>query len=294
MALPADRDALRHADTRYGPQGRQDGREASEPPRLPGRAARPGGRDRSCADARPGLRDRRRRAARSARVPRPHELASDRDRQRRGEVGQQSRFGAVDARSSTPSRNSEASTRSSCFASSSPSRRRSGNGASGSSPFIVAVMGGEEILTATVKQLADRVRPAFNPAAATLGPSFPSGHSATAAAFYATAALLLGRWRGRPARAVLAGLAVGNRRRGRREPRAARRALAVGRDRRPGARLGLVRIVRNRLRRPDPPLRRRRAETAARVADAHEAVEGGSDGRARKPMVSARAPDISN
>ena len=76
-------------------------------------------------------------------------------------------------------------------------------------PFIVAVMGGEEILTLTVKQLADRVRPTFNPAAATLGPSFPSGHSATAAAFYATAAFLLGRYRARPARAVLAGLAVG-------------------------------------------------------------------------------------
>jgi undecaprenyl-diphosphatase len=75
--------------------------------------------------------------------------------------------------------------------------------------FIVAVVGGEEILTLTVKQLIDRVRPTFNPAAASLGPSFPSGHSATAAAFYATAALLLGRWRGRPARALLAGLAVG-------------------------------------------------------------------------------------
>jgi membrane-associated phospholipid phosphatase len=76
-------------------------------------------------------------------------------------------------------------------------------------PFIVAVIGGEEILTTTVKHLADRVRPTFNPAAATLGPSFPSGHSATAAAFYAAAALLLGRWRSRPTRAVLAGLAVG-------------------------------------------------------------------------------------
>lgn len=76
-------------------------------------------------------------------------------------------------------------------------------------PFILAVVGGEEVLTLTVKQVTDRVRPAFNPAAATLGPSFPSGHSATAAAFYATAALLLGRWRGRPARAVLAGVAAG-------------------------------------------------------------------------------------
>jgi membrane-associated phospholipid phosphatase len=76
-------------------------------------------------------------------------------------------------------------------------------------PFIVSVIGGEEVLTTTVKQLADRVRPAFNPVAATLGPSFPSGHSATAAAFYAAAALLLGRYRSRPARAVLTGLAVG-------------------------------------------------------------------------------------
>jgi undecaprenyl-diphosphatase len=76
-------------------------------------------------------------------------------------------------------------------------------------PFIIAVMVGEELLTSTVKHLADRVRPTFNPAAASLGPSFPSGHSATAAAFYAMAALLLGRWRGRRTRAVLAGLAVG-------------------------------------------------------------------------------------
>ena len=75
--------------------------------------------------------------------------------------------------------------------------------------FIVSVMGGEEILTLSVKHLADRVRPTFNPAAATLGPSFPSGHSATAAAFYATAALLIGRWRPRSTRAVLTGLAAG-------------------------------------------------------------------------------------
>ena len=74
--------------------------------------------------------------------------------------------------------------------------------------FVVAVVGGEELLTTTVKQLVDRTRPAFNPAAATLGPSFPSGHSATAAAFWAAAALLLGRWRNRRARAVLAGLAA--------------------------------------------------------------------------------------
>jgi undecaprenyl-diphosphatase len=75
--------------------------------------------------------------------------------------------------------------------------------------FVVAAVGGEEIVTTAVKHLVDRTRPTFNPAAATLGPSFPSGHSATAAVFYATAALLLGRVRPRAVRAVLAGLAAG-------------------------------------------------------------------------------------
>ena len=36
------------------------------------------------------------------------------------------------------------------------------------------------------------------------------------------------------------------------------------------------------------------AETAARFGDATEAVEGGSDSPARRPMVSARSPDASN
>jgi membrane-associated phospholipid phosphatase len=76
-------------------------------------------------------------------------------------------------------------------------------------PFILAVMGGEETLMLTVKGLVDRLRPTFNPIAATLGPSFPSGHSSTAAAFYATAALLLGRGRARPVRALLTGFAIG-------------------------------------------------------------------------------------
>src|SRR6266496_179879 len=148
-------------------------------------------------------------------------------------------------------------------------------------PFILAVMGGEELLTATVKQLADRVRPTFNPAAATLGPSFPSGHSATAAAFYAAAAFLIGRRRRRPTRAVLAGLAAGI-------------AVAVASTRvlldvhwlsdvTAGLALGWGwfavcgiafggRILRFGA----------AAETAARVADA-----------ARRPAVSARSPDVS-
>jgi membrane-associated phospholipid phosphatase len=52
------------------------------------------------------------------------------------------------------------------------------------------------------------VRPTLNPLAATLGPSFPSGHSATSAAFYAGVALLVARRRARIWRSILAGVAV--------------------------------------------------------------------------------------
>jgi undecaprenyl-diphosphatase len=77
-------------------------------------------------------------------------------------------------------------------------------------PFIIVVLGGEEVLTISIKGLANRTRPSFDPAAVSgLGPSFPSGHSATAAAFYAGAALLISRRRGPAARALLTGLAVG-------------------------------------------------------------------------------------
>jgi membrane-associated phospholipid phosphatase len=75
--------------------------------------------------------------------------------------------------------------------------------------YLALVILGQNILTRTIKELADRVRPDLNPIADTLGPSFPSGHSATAAAFYAAAALVLGRGRPRRTRAMLAGGAVG-------------------------------------------------------------------------------------
>jgi membrane-associated phospholipid phosphatase len=76
-------------------------------------------------------------------------------------------------------------------------------------PFLVTVLTGMELLSVGVKDLVGRVRPALDPAAAGLGPSFPSGHSATSAAFYAAAALTFGRTlKGRP-RHILIGLAVG-------------------------------------------------------------------------------------
>jgi membrane-associated phospholipid phosphatase len=74
--------------------------------------------------------------------------------------------------------------------------------------FLLTVVLGEVVLVNTIKGALDRVRPAFDPAAASLGPSFPSGHSATAAATYAAVALVLARRRSPRTRAALAGGAV--------------------------------------------------------------------------------------
>ena len=74
--------------------------------------------------------------------------------------------------------------------------------------FLATVVVGEILVVNTVKELLDRVRPEFNPIAETLGPSFPSGHSGLAAAFYAAAALVLARRRSPRTRALLAGGAV--------------------------------------------------------------------------------------
>ena len=59
--------------------------------------------------------------------------------------------------------------------------------------FVLTVLAGMEVSMLVVKDLVGRLRPTLNPAAASLGPSFPSGHSATAAAFYAAAALVIAR-----------------------------------------------------------------------------------------------------
>jgi undecaprenyl-diphosphatase len=74
--------------------------------------------------------------------------------------------------------------------------------------FLVTVVIGEIVLVNTIKELLDRVRPTFNPIAEALGPSFPSGHSASAAAFWAAVALVLARRRSARTRALLAGGAV--------------------------------------------------------------------------------------
>ena len=76
-------------------------------------------------------------------------------------------------------------------------------------PFLLVVVAGNGVITTTIKHLADRVRPSFNPVADTLGPSFPSGHSSWSAAFFAAAALVLARHAPRRTRVVLAGVAAG-------------------------------------------------------------------------------------
>jgi membrane-associated phospholipid phosphatase len=72
-------------------------------------------------------------------------------------------------------------------------------------PFLVVVVLGDQLVTNTIKGIVDRARPTLNPIAETLGPSFPSGHSSTAASFYAALALILARRRGPQVRALLAG-----------------------------------------------------------------------------------------
>jgi undecaprenyl-diphosphatase len=74
--------------------------------------------------------------------------------------------------------------------------------------FLLAVLVGMEAIMLGTKGLVGRLRPTLNPDAATLGPSFPSGHSATAAAFYAAAALILARAMRRPLRQLVIAAAV--------------------------------------------------------------------------------------
>jgi membrane-associated phospholipid phosphatase len=74
--------------------------------------------------------------------------------------------------------------------------------------FLLTVLVGMEAIMLGVKDLVGRVRPTLDPAAAALGPSFPSGHSSTSAAFYAAAALVIGRHLSRRPRQIVVAAAV--------------------------------------------------------------------------------------
>ena len=74
--------------------------------------------------------------------------------------------------------------------------------------FALTVGLGQALVTNGIKDLVERVRPTVSAAAASLGPSFPSGHTAGAAACFAAIALMMGRGRSRTTQALFSGVAV--------------------------------------------------------------------------------------
>jgi len=75
--------------------------------------------------------------------------------------------------------------------------------------FLLLVEGGQLLLVNLVKVLVGRPRPDIDRLISVSHKSFPSGHSATAAATFAALVLLLGRRRGTTTRVVLAAAAAG-------------------------------------------------------------------------------------
>ena len=70
--------------------------------------------------------------------------------------------------------------------------------------FLAIVVIGQVLVTNLTKVLVDRARPDIHRLTGFSGSSFPSGHAATAAATFAAVALLVGRGRSRPTKALLA------------------------------------------------------------------------------------------
>ncbi|HJU01763.1 MAG TPA: phosphatase PAP2 family protein, partial [Actinomycetes bacterium] len=70
--------------------------------------------------------------------------------------------------------------------------------------FLLMVVVGQNLIANTVKELVDRERPPVPHLAPSSGFSFPSGHTASAAATWAAVALVLGRGRPLPVKAWLA------------------------------------------------------------------------------------------
>ncbi len=74
--------------------------------------------------------------------------------------------------------------------------------------FLLVVVLGQTLIMNLVKLVVDRPRPDVRRLTGFSGSSFPSGHATAAAAVFAAVALLLGRRRSRPTKAVLAGAAA--------------------------------------------------------------------------------------
>jgi len=74
--------------------------------------------------------------------------------------------------------------------------------------YLASVIGGVTVILNVVKALVDRERPAIRPLAHFAAASFPSGHSATAAAAFAAFAVVVGRHGSRARKAIVAGTAA--------------------------------------------------------------------------------------
>ena len=74
--------------------------------------------------------------------------------------------------------------------------------------FLAVVGIGQNLVVNLIKLIVDRERPAVLQLVGTSGASFPSGHSAAAAACWAAVAFVFARERSRPAQGLLGGAAV--------------------------------------------------------------------------------------
>jgi undecaprenyl-diphosphatase len=74
--------------------------------------------------------------------------------------------------------------------------------------FLTLAVGGDILVVNLIKAGVARARPAIDPLASFSGTSFPSGHTAAAAACYAAIALVMSRGRTPRTRALLAGTAA--------------------------------------------------------------------------------------
>ena len=240
------------------------------------------------AHARPRPHLRRGDRARAARVPRAHRLGPARHRLERRRVGGGPRHRVVDGRP----RDAHAPGRHAHRPRPRPRARDRGDDPRAEPLDRPLRARGDPRPEPDHERPQGRVRPPSaddQPDRGDARPVVPVGHSATAAAFYAAAALVLGRTPAGARPGAARGRCGVHRGARRRDARDARRPLADRCDRRPPAGLGLVRGRRDRLRRPPAPLRRDGGARDGRGQGQAAGVPARrrSRGRARRDRASA-------
>ncbi len=231
------------------------GREAAVAPARARRSARPADRDRARPDPRARARDRRRPRRRRPRVPHAVERHARLRRQQRRRMGRRPRDALVDARDPARDRPREHLVRDR------PRGRRLRRRVRARAEPVDSRLpphGGRR--RGRARELDQGAPP---PRAADVQPDRRDARPLVPERPLGDCRGVLRRRCARPGTAPQPAGAVAARRCGgrdrdrrRREPRPARRPLALGRRRRPRLRLGLVRALRDRVRRPVPELRR--------------------------------------